>query len=113
MSPDDHDWQVRPSAPPVSSVAPRETLAQLHSHRAGKPSHLSAKVCAMTGSLLIASEVAELLGVPKSWVYEQSRSGRILTVTLGRYRRYRREAIEAWLEDLEEESGGRWKRRAA
>jgi helix-turn-helix protein len=34
-------------------------------------------------------------------VYEQSRAGRIPTVTLGRYRRYRREAIEAWLEQLE------------
>lgn len=64
----------------------------------------------MTGSLLTASDVAKLLGVPKSWVYEQSRAGRIPTVTLGRYRRYRREAIEAWLEDLEEESvGGRRK----
>ena len=68
----------------------------------------------MTGSLMRADQVAELLGVPKSWVYEQSRAGRIPTVTLGRYRRYRREAIEAWLEELEAESsnGGR-KRRAA
>ncbi len=36
----------------------------------------------MTGSLLTASDVAELLGVTKSWVYEQSRAGRIPTVTL-------------------------------
>ena len=55
----------------------------------------------MTGSLLTAAEVAELLGVPKSWVYEQSRRGRIPTVTLGRYRRYRREAIERWVAELE------------
>ncbi len=48
----------------------------------------------MTGSLLTAAQVASLLGVPTSWVYEQSRAGRIPTVTLGRYRRYRREAIE-------------------
>jgi len=52
----------------------------------------------VTGSLLTAAEVAELLGVPKSWVYEQSRRGRIPTVTLGRYRRYRREAIDGWIE---------------
>jgi excisionase family DNA binding protein len=45
--------------------------------------------------------VAALLGVPTSWVYEQSRRGRIPTVTLGRYRRYRREAIEAWVARLE------------
>jgi len=55
----------------------------------------------VSGSLLTAGEVADLLGVPKSWVYEQSRRGRIPTVTLGRYRRYRREAIERWVEELE------------
>ena len=55
----------------------------------------------MTGSLLTAAEIAELLGVPTSWVYQQSRTGRIPTVTLGRYRRYRRETIEAWIEELE------------
>ncbi len=55
----------------------------------------------MDGSLLTATQVAELLGVPTSWVYEQSRAGRIPTVTLGRYRRYRREAIEEWLKELE------------
>jgi excisionase family DNA binding protein len=50
--------------------------------------------------------VAQLLGVPKSWVYEQSREGRIPTVTLGRYRRYRREAIEAWVAQLESPARG-------
>ena len=55
----------------------------------------------MTERLLTAAEVADLLGVPKTWVYEQSRAGRIPTVTLGRYRRYRRQAIEQWLADLE------------
>lgn len=55
----------------------------------------------MSSSLMRAGEVADLLGVPTSWVYEQSRQGRIPTVTLGRYRRYRREAIEAWVERLE------------
>ena len=59
----------------------------------------------MTGSLLTAAEVAEMLGVPTSWVYEQSRAGRIPTVTLGRYRRYRREAIEEWLREIERHSG--------
>ncbi len=55
----------------------------------------------MTSTLLTAAEVAELLGVPTSWVYQQSRAGRIPTVTLGRYRRYRREAIETWLANIE------------
>jgi excisionase family DNA binding protein len=51
--------------------------------------------------LLTAGDVASLLGVPRTWVYEQSRASRIPTVTLGRYRRYRLEAIEAWLRRLE------------
>jgi excisionase family DNA binding protein len=60
----------------------------------------------MSDSLMTAKEVADLLGVPKTWVYEQSRTGRIPTVTLGRYRRYRREAVEAWVEQLEAPSRG-------
>lgn len=70
----------------------------------------------MTGSLMPAAEVAELLGVPASWVYEQSRRGRIPTVTLGRYRRYRRDAIEVWVAELEGGDvgeGGRTRRGAA
>lgn len=55
------------------------------------------------GPLLDAEEVGQMLGVPKSWVWEQSRNGRIPTVRLGRYRRYRREAIERWIEELEDE----------
>jgi excisionase family DNA binding protein len=51
--------------------------------------------------LLTAAEVGALLGVPASWVYEQSRLGRIPTVTLGRYKRYRRAAIEEWIGQLE------------
>lgn len=35
--------------------------------------------------------------MPKTWVYEQSRRGTIPTVTLGHYRRYRAEAIDAWV----------------
>ena len=54
--------------------------------------------------LLNAADVEQLLGVPTTWVYEQSRSGRIPTVTLGRYRRYRRDAIEQWLTELESRS---------
>ena len=63
----------------------------------------------MAGSLMTAAEVAELLGVPVSWVYEQSRRGQIPTVTLGRYRRYRRGAIEEWIATIEgrRRNGGR------
>ena len=52
-------------------------------------------------ALLTADKVAELLAVPASWVYAEARAGRIPHVTLGRYRRFRREAIEGWIADRE------------
>ena len=67
------------------------------------------KIEGMSTRLLTAAEVAELLGVPTSWVYEQSRAGHIPTVTLGRYRRFREEAIRTWIERLE--SGSRTRAR--
>jgi excisionase family DNA binding protein len=51
--------------------------------------------------LLDAHEVAGRLGVPVSWVYAQTRAGRIPTVRLGRYYRYRPSAIAAWISSLE------------
>jgi excisionase family DNA binding protein len=57
----------------------------------------------MGQALLTAAQVAQMLGVPKTWVYEQSRMGRIPTVTLGRYRRYRAEAIAEWVQKQEAE----------
>jgi excisionase family DNA binding protein len=53
----------------------------------------------VTERLLTADEVAEFLGVPVSWVRESTRSGAMPCVELGRYRRYRRDAVEAWLEE--------------
>ena len=52
-------------------------------------------------ALLTADEVARILGVTAAWVYDQSRRRQIPTVTLGRYRRYRRAAIESWIRGLE------------
>lgn len=56
--------------------------------------------------LLNAEQVAAMLGMTSAWVYEQSRKGRIPTITLGRYRRYRRAAIEDWLLSMEHGNGG-------
>jgi excisionase family DNA binding protein len=55
--------------------------------------------------LIEAGEVAQMLGMTIDWVYEQSRRGRIPTITLGRFRRYRRAAIEEWLLSIERGSG--------
>jgi excisionase family DNA binding protein len=56
-------------------------------------------------SLWTAHEVAELLGVSHEYVWQLSREGRIPTVSLGRTRRYRRESILAWLEEIESPGG--------
>ena len=59
----------------------------------------------MTGErLLTAEEVAELLAVPVSWVREATRAGQLPHVTVGRYRRYRRDRVLEWVE--EQETGG-------
>jgi excisionase family DNA binding protein len=51
--------------------------------------------------LLTAEDVAALLGVPKAWVYRASREGRMPTVKLGRYYRYRLAAIQTWVVEQE------------
>jgi excisionase family DNA binding protein len=56
-----------------------------------------------TESLLTADEVAALLQVTTPWVYAQTRAGLIPHVALGRYKRYRRSAIEDWLMGIEHE----------
>jgi excisionase family DNA binding protein len=46
--------------------------------------------------LLTAGQLAERWQVPKSQVYRLAREGRIPVVELGRYKRFRLEAIEAF-----------------
>lgn len=58
-------------------------------------------------ALLTASEVADLLRVTRGWVYAETRARRIPHVRLGRYVRYRRSAVAAWVDELEAASTGR------
>jgi excisionase family DNA binding protein len=51
----------------------------------------------LNGRLLDAHEVAAWLCVPVSWVRESTRSGAMPCVELGRYRRYDRDDVEAWV----------------
>jgi excisionase family DNA binding protein len=51
--------------------------------------------------LLDAAEAAELLNVKVSWIREATRDGRLPAVMLGRYRRYRRDSLLAWIEKQE------------
>lgn len=48
-------------------------------------------------SLLTAREAAELLAVPHTWVLAEARCGRLPHIRLGRYVRFQREALDAWL----------------
>ena len=57
--------------------------------------------------VLTADEVAERLGMKTEWVWAQARAGQIPHVRLGRYRRFRESAVEAWLRDLETGGAGR------
>jgi excisionase family DNA binding protein len=54
------------------------------------------------GKLLTAEEVADRLDVGVKWVWAQARAGLIPHVKLGRYKRFRSEAIDAWLAQLED-----------
>ncbi len=56
----------------------------------------------MSEQLLTVDQVAELLQVKRSWVYAETRADRIPHVRLGRYVRYRLDAIERWMHDIEE-----------
>lgn len=56
-------------------------------------------------ALLTAEEVAALLRVTPAWVYAETRNHRIPHVRLGRYVRYRRDALVEWMRQLEEQPG--------
>lgn len=57
------------------------------------------------GCLWTAYDVADLLGVSHEYIWQLSREGRIPTVSIGRTRRYRKESILAWLEEIESPGG--------
>jgi excisionase family DNA binding protein len=61
----------------------------------------------MSERLLDAGEIAQLLNVPVSWVRQETRAGRLPHLELGRYRRYEREAVLAW---LSEQRAGQWRK---
>lgn len=51
--------------------------------------------------LLTADDVAELMRVTRGWVYAETRRNALPHLRLGRYVRYRRSAIEAWMRTVE------------
>jgi excisionase family DNA binding protein len=87
---------------------PGENPMQQDAVRASQPSSAREVVRGRMGEggdaakLLTAEEVADRLDVGVKWVWAQARAGRIPHVKLGRYKRFRSEAINAWLAQLEE-----------
>jgi len=60
-------------------------------------------VRAEPAKLLTVREVAELLSVPPSWIYERTRSrgvNRLPHLKMGKYVRFRLNEVEAYLETL-------------
>ncbi len=61
---------------------------------------------ALEDQFLTVSEVAAVLKVPVSWVYERTRrsgSDRIPHIKLGKYLRFRWAAVRQWLEGLNQD----------
>ena len=68
---------------------------------AGMQTHTT-PTTASAGRLLTADDVADLLGVPRTFVYTLARRGELPTVRVGeRYVRFRSQALEQWIEDQE------------
>ena len=51
----------------------------------------------LPGALLAPPQVAEILNVPLSWVYSSAENGTLPSFKIGKYRRFSRADIEAWL----------------
>ena len=68
----------------------------------GSPNHdAGGDLLSGDDDLLTAEEVAELLRMSPAWVYAQTRGRRIPHIRLGRHVRYRRSALDAWIDGLE------------
>jgi excisionase family DNA binding protein len=55
--------------------------------------------------LLTAEDVAALMRVTRAWVYAETRRNALPHLRLGRYVRYRRSAIDAWMLTVERGPG--------
>lgn len=49
---------------------------------------------------LTVQEAAEMLRVPVSWLYERTRTSSVPHVKLGKYLRFDRDELSAWLDEL-------------
>jgi excisionase family DNA binding protein len=90
-------------APAHADPRPTPVSGQRNAAQGGR-ANPRASTAVVSGSLLSADDVATLLGMTKDWIYTETRAGRIPHVALGRYYRYRRESIDAWLQEIEHDT---------
>lgn len=100
--------EAQPSHRRVAGRVPEGTPGRVRGSRARRSATRGGTVpdlgfvgVAPQRSLLTADEVAVKLGMDKEWIWEQSRRDRIPTIRLGRFYRYREDAIDAWLASME------------
>jgi excisionase family DNA binding protein len=55
---------------------------------------------------LTIQEAADLLRVPVSWLYERTRTNRVPHVKLGKYLRFDRDELAAWVNELRRDGRG-------
>jgi len=55
---------------------------------------------------LTVQEAADLLRVPVSWLYERTRTNSVLHVKLGKYLRFDRDELIAWINELRRDGRG-------
>ena len=51
------------------------------------------------GAILTVDEISDYLKIPKSTIYKLVREGKIPAQKIGRHWRFRKEAIDRWLEN--------------
>jgi excisionase family DNA binding protein len=61
---------------------------------------------------LTIQEAAELLRVPVSWLYERTRTNTVPHVKLGKYLRFDRDELTAWVDELRRDGRGTTRRSA-
>ncbi|HMS72283.1 MAG TPA: helix-turn-helix domain-containing protein [Baekduia sp.] len=72
-------------------------LRGMHEQLPLTPEHRLSRPPSGAEALLDAVAVGQWLGVTTSWVYAETRAGRLPHICVGRYYRYRPSSIEAWL----------------
>ena len=91
------DWARRIPADQIPSVLAFLSARLLTEGVSSRSCEHSGETARDAKNLLTAGELAERLGVPESWVRTEERTGRIPSVRLGKYVRFKLSAVERTL----------------